>query len=38
MMTTIATLRDTYDLHMRAERYVSDEAGVPSGDQGFLRQ
>ena len=38
MMATIATLRDTYDLHMRAERYVSDEAGVPAGDQGFLRQ
>lgn len=37
-MATIATLRDKYDLHMRAEHYVSDDVGVPSKDQGFLRQ
>ena len=37
-MATIARLRDKYDLHMRAERYVSDEAGVPTKDQDFLRQ
>ena len=38
MMGTIAALRDKYGLHMRAERYLSDEAGVPEGDQKFLRK
>lgn len=38
MMATIAELRDRYDLHMRAERYVSDEAGVPAHDQAFIRE
>ncbi len=37
MMARIAELREKYDLHMRAERYVSDEAGVPAGDQAFIR-
>lgn len=37
-MTTIAELRDKYDLHMRAERYVSDDNGVPEHDASFLRQ
>lgn len=37
MMGTIAALRDKYDLHMRAERYLSDEAGLPETDQSFLR-
>ena len=38
MMQTIAALRSKYDLHMRAERYVSDESGVPEKDQAFLRK
>ena len=38
MMQTIAELRSKYDLHMRAERYVSDESGVPEKDQAFLRK
>ena len=38
MMARIAELRDKYDLHMRAERYLSDEDGLPSGDASFLRQ
>lgn len=38
MMQTIAELRSKYDLHMRAERYVSDEGGVPEKDQSFLRK
>ncbi len=38
MMGKIAELRDKYDLHMRAERYVSDEGGVPDKDAAFLRQ
>ena len=38
MMETIARLREKYDLHMRAERYVTDEDGVPSSDSKFIRQ
>lgn len=37
-MATIAELRDKYDLHMRAERYLSDDAGVPDHDAAFLRE
>lgn len=32
MMGTIAALREKYDLHMRAERYLSDSAGIPDSD------
>ena len=35
MMHTIAELREKYDLHMKAERYISDE--VPESDEGFIR-
>ena len=35
MMQTIASLRDKYDLHMRVERYVSED--LPDSDQGFIR-
>lgn len=38
MMETIARLREKYDLHMRAERYVTDEAGVPKDDTKFIRE
>ena len=38
MMAVIAELRDTYDLHMRAERFVTDDAGVPDRDAAFIRQ
>ena len=38
MMKTIAALRDKYDLHMTAERYVSDETGFSAHDTGFIRQ
>ena len=38
MMETIARLREKYDLHMRVERYVSDEAGTPEGDAKFIRE
>ena len=37
MMGTIAALREKYDLHMRAERYVSDEAGLPYADKKFIK-
>ena len=35
MMRTITELRDKYDLHMRVERYVSDD-GAPD-DSKFVR-
>ncbi len=35
MMQTIASLREKYDLHMRVERYVSED--LPDSDQGFIR-
>jgi len=38
MMAEIARLREKYDLHMRAERFVSDEAGIPDSDAGFIRK
>ena len=38
MMETIARLREKYDLHMRAERYTTDEDGMPSSDTQFIRQ
>ena len=38
MMGQIAALREKYDLHMRVERFVSDEAGLPEGDKQFIRR
>ena len=38
MMAEIAELREKYDLHMTAERYISDESGLPAKDQAFLRK
>ncbi len=38
MMGKIAELRDKYDLHMTAERYVTDDAGMPARDQAFIRE
>ena len=35
MMQTIAALREKYDLHMTAERYVSADVG---GDEHFIRK
>ena len=35
MMHTIMELREKYDLHMKVERYVSDE--MPKSDEGFVR-
>ncbi len=37
LMTKVAELREKYDLHMRAERYLPDENGVPAQDKEFLR-
>jgi len=38
MMAVIARLREKYDLHMRVERYRSDEEGVPASDRDFIRE
>ena len=37
MMGKIASLRERYDLHMRAERYLSDESGVPESDRQYIK-
>ncbi len=36
MMQKIAELREKYDLHMRVERFVSDD--LPPADEGFIRK
>ena len=38
MMEQIASLREKYGLHMRVERYRSDEAGIPDADRAFIRE
>ena len=38
MMGQIAALRDKDALHMKGERYRSDDAGLPARDAGFIRQ
>lgn len=38
MMAQITGLREKYDLHMRVERYVSDETGIPAADQAFIKE
>lgn len=38
MMGVIGKLREKYDLHMRVERYVPDENGVPKQDAQFIRE
>lgn len=37
MMNKITELRNKYDLHMRVERYVSNE-DIPNKDKAFIRQ
>lgn len=38
MMQKIIALREKYDLHMRVERYVTDEAGIPEQDRRFIKK
>ena len=38
MMAQLAALRDKYGLHMRAQRFIPDEGGVPAQDAAFLRE
>ncbi len=37
LMEQIATLREKYDLHMRVERYVTDDS-APMTDKKFIRE
>ena len=37
MMAQLAALRDKYNLHMRVERCLSDEGGIPESDSQFIR-
>ena len=36
MMQKISNLREKYNLHMKVERFISDE-GIPSTDEKFIR-
>lgn len=38
MMAKIIELREKYDLHMRVERYVSDEAEISEADKAFIKK
>ena len=38
MMGRIAALREKYDLHMKVERFVSDQAGLPETDLKFIKR
>ena len=38
MMEEIIKLRDKYDLHMKVERFVSDEDGIPKTDLSFIKE
>lgn len=38
MMQKIMELREKYDLHMRVERYVSDESGLSQTDKAFIKE
>lgn len=38
MMAKIIELREKYGLHMRVERYVSDETGIPVADKAFIKE
>lgn len=38
MMEKIIELRLKYDLHMKVERYLSDEGGIPEADSNFIKK
>lgn len=38
MMDKIIKLREKYDLHMKVERYISDDSGVPETDKSFIKK
>ena len=38
MMAQIAALREKYDLHMKVERFVSDDSALPEKDMKFIKK
>ena len=38
MMQEIINLREKYDLHMKVERYLSDDEGIPEADRSYIRE
>ena len=38
MMARIAALREKYDLHMKVERFVSDDTGLPEKDLKYSKK
>lgn len=38
MMEQIGKLREKYDLHMKVERYIMEETGLPAQDKSFIRE
>ena len=38
MMEQITKLREKYDLHMKVERYLSEESGIPASVVAFVRK
>ena len=38
MMGKIAALREQFDLHMKVERFVSDDDGLPEQDLKFVKK
>ena len=38
MMVQIAALREKYDLHMKVERFVSEDSGLPEQDLKFIKK
>ena len=38
MMGRIAALREKYDLHMKVERFVSDDSALPEKDLQFIKR
>lgn len=37
MMGQIAALREKYDLHMKVERFLADDSGLPKQDMQFIK-
>lgn len=38
MMKKIIELREKYNLHMKVERYMSEEAEIPATDKAFIKE
>ncbi len=38
MMGSIAAMREKYDLHMKVERFLSDESSLPEQDKQFIKE